>query len=108
MKKMITLTDEITNEDGHVIAKMNVLLKGDGETPNIMTVGGMPVGYNDDGTPIIPKYDKELIDQAHQEMMKEAIKEQKALCVENGVDPELVNILNAEKKNDDSEEITNE
>ena len=31
-------------------------------------------------------------------MMAEAIKEQKKLCIANGVDPDLVNIINAEKK----------
>ena len=35
---------------------------------------------------------------AKRELMAAAIKEQKKLCVENGVDPDLVNIIGLEKK----------
>lgn len=41
---------------------------------------------------------KQRIKDEKQKFMAEAIKEQKKLCIENGVDPDLVNILNAEKK----------
>lgn len=104
MKKTITLEDEVLNEQQQVVAKMQVILNGDGSTPNIMTIGGMPVGYNDDGSAIIPKAPQEKLDEAHQNMMAVAIKEQKALCIENGVDPDLVNILNAEKRVNNNEQ----
>lgn len=104
MKKTITLEDEVLNDDKQVIAKMQVVLRGDGSTPNIVTVGGMPIGYHDNGTAIIPETPQEKLDEAHQNMMAVAIKEQKALCVENGVDPDLVNILNAEKQVSDHEQ----
>lgn len=104
MKKIIKLTDEIKDKNGNVVATMYTTLKGDGETPNIMTVGGSPIGFNDDGSPILPVDHDEVIAQAQQTMMAEAIKEQKALCVENGVDPDLVNILNAEKKVNNNEQ----
>ena len=98
MKKTVILEDEVKNNNEQTIAKMQVYLTGDGSTPNVLTMGGMPIGYHDDGSPIIPKSSNELIENAQQNFMAEAIKEQKKLCVENGVDPDLVNILNAEKK----------
>ena len=97
MKKTIILNDEVRNDDGHVFAKMRTILVGDGATPNIMTMGVGPMGFNDDGKPIMAERNEELLRQHHEEMMAEAIKEQKELCVENGVDPELVNIINAER-----------
>lgn len=108
MKKTVILEDEVKNNNEQTIAKMQVYLTGDGSTPNVLTMGGMPIGYHDDGSPIIPKSSNELIENAQQNFMAEAIKEQKKLCVENGVDPDLVNILNAEKKvNTDNEQSTN-
>ena len=104
MEKIVKLTDHVKDSNGNVVATMYATLKGDGETPNIMTVGGSPLGFNDDGTPIIPEHNDEIISQAQQKMMAAAIKEQKALCVENGVDPDLVNILNAEKQVGDNEQ----
>ena len=38
------------------------------------------------------------IEAAKKKLMASAIKEQKKLCVENGVDPDLVNIIGLEKK----------
>lgn len=108
MKKAVILEDEVKNNNEQTIAKMQVYLTGDGSTPNVLTMGGMPIGYHDDGSPIIPKSSNELIENAQQNFMAEAIKEQKKLCVENGVDPDLVNILNAEKKVDtNNEQSTN-
>lgn len=108
MKKTVILEDEVKNNNEQTIAKMQVYLTGDGSTPNVLTMGGMPIGYHDDGTPILPQSNNVLIENAQQNFMAEAIKEQKKLCVENGVDPDLVNILNAEKKvNTDNEQSTN-
>lgn len=98
MKKTIILEDEVLSENNQVVAKMSTTLKGDGSTPDIMTIGGFPIGFNDDGTPIIAEVSDKKLEQAHADMMAVAIKEQKALCEENGVDPELVNILDAEKE----------
>lgn len=104
MKKTVVLTDEVKNSDERVIARMRVVLNGDGSTPNVMTMGtDSPIGYNDDGTPIFPKIDEEQLKQHQQEMMAEAIKEQKQLTEENGGDPAKVNIIGAEKENDKNE-----
>ena len=104
MKKTVVLTDEVKNDDNRLIARMRVVLNGDGSTPNVMTMGtDNPVGYNDDGTPIFPQIDEELLKQRQQEMMAEAIKEQKQLTEENGGDPAKVNIIGAERENDKNE-----
>ena len=76
---------------------MRVVLNGDGSTPNVMTMGtDNPVGYNDDGSPIFPDVDDSLLKSAQQQMMAEAIKEQKQLTKENGGDPSKVNVIGAE------------
>lgn len=99
MKKTIVLTDEVKNSNGTVVASFSTYLEGDGSTPIVQTIGGEAtiVGYEDNGSPIIETSIDELIDVQRQKFMATAIKEQKALCVENGVDPELVNIINAER-----------
>lgn len=94
MKKEVLLTDTVTDDNGNNIAMMKVVLNGDGSVPNIMTQG-MPIGYNDDGTPITSNND-ELLKQAHQKMMATAIKEQKQLTEDNGKDPSVVNKYGAE------------
>lgn len=94
MKKEVYLTDTVTNDAGTDIAIMKVVLNGDGSVPNIMTQG-LTVGYNDDGTPIVPN-DDDLLKQAHQKMMAAAIKEQKELTEANGKDPSVVNEYGAE------------
>lgn len=107
-EKNIVLRKDIKKADGTVIAVMVAYLTGDGSTPSIQTSGApnyhSVIGYKDDGTPIINHEDDILIENAQQNFMAEAIKEQKKLCVENGVDPDLVNILNAEKKVDTNDE----
>lgn len=90
MKKEVYLTDTVTDESGADIAVMKVVLDGDGSVPNIMTQG-LTVGYHDDGTPILPDDNDGLLKQAHQKMMAAAIKEQKQLTKENGMDPSVVN-----------------
>lgn len=103
MQKTVILTDEV-KDDKRVVARMRVVLNGDGSTPNVMTMGmDSPIGYNDNGTPIFPEVDEDLLKQAQQKMMAEAIKEQKQLTEENGGDPDKVNIIGAEKENDKNE-----
>lgn len=104
MQKTVILTDDVKNTKERVIARMRVVLNGDGSTPNVMTMGtDSPIGYKDDGTPIFPQIDEGLLKQRQQEMMAEAIKEQKQLTEENGGDPAKVNIIGAEKENDNNE-----
>lgn len=96
--KTVILSSNVTDDDGNVFASMQTVLEGDGSTPVIMTMGNQEVlGFEDDGTPIIAKVQEDKLKMAQKKMQAVAIKEQKALCVENGVDPELVNIINAER-----------
>ena len=99
IEKQVFLQDKVTDDNGNVIANVFTTLTGDGSTPTIMATGGVQgvIGYEDNGEPILSKTHDELIEESKKNMMAEAIKEQKALCVENGVDPDLVNIINAEK-----------
>lgn len=100
VQKKIVLTEKV-NYNGEEIATLQVNLFGDGATPAILTFGnGMSgvIGYRDDGTVILDENVDRVIEEARTKFMAKAIKEQKKLCVENGIDPELVNILNAEKK----------
>lgn len=99
MKKTVVLTDEVKDSNDRLIAQMRVVLNGDGSTPNVMTIGtDSPIGYNDDGTPIFPDIDDNLLKSAQQRMMAQAIKVQKELTKENGGDPSKVNIIGAEKE----------
>lgn len=97
MEKQIVLQDDVSDTNGHKIAKMRVVLNGDGSTPNIMTVGAdRPIGFNDDGTAILPELDETVLKKAQQKMMAEAIQSQKELTKENGGDPSKVNMIGAE------------
>lgn len=99
MKKTVILTDEVKDSNDRLIAQMRVILNGDGSTPNVMTMGtDNPIGYNDDGTPIFPDVDDSLLKSAQQRMMAQAIKVQKELTKENGIDPSVVNIYGDENK----------
>lgn len=96
MQKTVILTDEV-KDDKRVVARMRVVLNGDGSTPNVMTMGmDSPIGYNDDGTPIFPEVDDSLLKPAQQQMMAQAIQVQKELTKENGGDPSKVNVIGAE------------
>lgn len=98
MEKQVLLQDSVKNDQGQVVARMRVILNGDGSTPNVMTMGdGTPIGFNDDGSPIYPDADNATLKNAQQAMMAQAIKEQKALTKENGGDPSKVNVIDAEK-----------
>ena len=102
MKKTVTLSDDVIDKNGVKVAEMVVVLEGDGATPIIQTTGTASVlGFNDDGSPIVGETDDALLEKCHQELMAEAIKEQKKLTEENGIDPSVVNMINAEKKETD-------
>ena len=107
MEKTVFLADEVKDNQGNVIARLSTALHGDGATPIVQTVGSGAtsiIGYKDNGEPIIAKLTDSIIENAQKNFMVEAIQEQKKLCVENGVDPDLVNIIGAEKKvNTDNE-----
>ena len=99
MNKMTMMTQEVRTIDGRLVAQITTYLEGDGSTPIVQTMGtGSIKGYADDGTVIIDDDIDELIKEKQKEFMAEAIKEQKNLCVENGVDPSLVNYFGAEKE----------
>ena len=77
---------------------MSTVLQGDGATPVVQTIGfDTPTSYKDDGTPVYTTPD-DTIKEAQKEFMAAAIAEQKSLCKENGVDPNLVNKVGAEKE----------
>lgn len=100
ISKAVNLQGTIYDENNEAIATFMTHLLGDGATPDIQVYGnGMKqvIGYKDDGSVILSKNIDELIESEKVKFMAEAIKQQKALCVENGVDPDLVNILNSEK-----------
>lgn len=87
-------------DDGSYV--IQTVLNGDGSTPMVQTVGfDDPIGFNDDGTPIYPKKDDTKLAQVQQEFMAAAIKQQKALCEANGVNPDLVNMIDAEKETEE-------
>lgn len=99
MEKTTILTHEVKDVNGNTIANMITYLNGDGSTPIIQTNGtGGIIGYADNGEVILDDNIDKLIEIEQKKMMVEAIKEQKNLCVENGVDPSLVNYFGAEKE----------
>ena len=97
MEKVTIITDTVLNASGDEFAHMRVVLTGDGSTPNIQTIGTKNrIGYHDDGTPIVAKEDDEILKQHQQAMMAEAIKSQKILSKEKGIDPSVVNKIGDE------------
>ncbi len=81
---------------------MSTVLKGDGATPIVQTLGfDTPSEYKDDGTPVYTTPD-EQIKAAQKDFMAAAIAEQKSLCEENGVDPSLVNKVGAAKQTEEN------
>lgn len=94
IKKTVNLTYMAPDES----FAMSAMLTGDGATPIVQTMGfDTPSEYKDDGTPVYGKPD-DTIKEAQKEFMAAAIAEQKSLCKENGVDPDLVNKVGAEKE----------
>lgn len=97
--KTVILSGDVKDDNGNVFASMRTVLEGDGSTPVVMTVGNQEIlGFKDDGTPITPEIQEDKLKVAQKELQAEAIKQQKELCVENGVDPELVNIIKNKKE----------
>lgn len=97
IKKTVNLTYIAPDES----FAMSTVLQGDGATPVVQTVGfDTPTAYKDDGTPVYTTPD-EQIKEAQKEFMAAAIAEQKSLCKENGVDPDLVNKVGAEKETEE-------
>lgn len=93
-----TLSYTKENEKKQQEYGLRTILKGDGATPVVMTLGfDKPIGFDDTGKPIYREIDEEL-EKAQQEFMAEAIKEQKKLSEANGIDPSVVNIIGAEKE----------
>lgn len=87
-----TITREIKNTNGVVIANMVGTFKGQGDTPVIMTVGtGAPVGYNDDGTAILLDTDEQAVQNAQRAFMAELIAKNKKLSEMNGYNQDDVN-----------------
>ncbi|EJO11941.1 hypothetical protein AWRIB568_211 [Oenococcus oeni AWRIB568] len=54
------------------------------------------MGFNDDGSPIMPQVDEEKLLADQQSFMSRAITVQKVLSQSNGIDPSLVNMIGAE------------
>lgn len=101
INKAVELTGEVTNPDGTHVCTIYCKAYGDGSTPTYTVAGGgsrQILGYRDDGSVILSNNMNDLIDDGCAKIMAQAIKIAKELCVENGVDPDLVNIINAEKK----------
>lgn len=99
--KTVTLTGTIVDEKtGNTIMNMRTTLAGDGSTPKTVVFGGSDtiIGYNDDGSPRISKATTETRDANLQKFRATAIKEQKILTKENGIDPSVVNNYGDENK----------
>ena len=87
-----TITRQIKNTNGVVIANMVGTFKGQGDTPVIMTIGtGAPVGYNDDGTAILLDTDEQAVQDAQKMFMAELIEKNKQLSEMNGYNKDDVN-----------------
>lgn len=92
------LEEDIKDKNGNLIAHMVTTLNGDGSTPVVMTVANSePIGYMDDGHAIIPKLDSGIIAPAQEKFMAKAIQTQKVLSEQNGINPDVVNMIGAEK-----------
>lgn len=87
-----TVTREIKNQQGTVVAHMIGTFTGQGDTPLIQTSGtGAPVGFNDDGSMRMFESEEAIIKQAQQDFMAELIAKNKALTAINGGNPDNVN-----------------
>lgn len=100
-KKSITLDGRVIDEQtGNTLMNMRTTLLGDGSTPQTLVYGGEDsiIGYNDDGTVRIASATKEERDKNLVKFRARAIKEQKELSKENGIDPNVVNNYGDELK----------
>ena len=101
IKKEITLTADILDSNGNAVYTMNTMVSGDGTLPMMTTTlkAQAPVSYTDLGVPVYSDIPDSDMTQATQDFMARAIKEQKALTVENGGDPSTVNSNTGEVAN---------
>lgn len=100
-RKSITLDGRVIDEQtGNTLMNMRTTLLGDGSTPQTLVYGGEDsiIGYNDDGTVRIASATKEERDKNLVKFRARAIKEQKELSKENGIDPNVVNNYGDELK----------
>lgn len=101
VKKSVTLDGTVIDEQtGNTLMNMRTTLLGDGATPQTLVYGGEDsiIGYNDDGTVRIASATKEERDKNLVKFRARAIKEQKELSKENGIDPNVVNNYGDELK----------
>lgn len=93
IKKETHLRYEYKDEKGNVLARISTVLTGDGTLPSVLTQGGdqFTIGYDDYGTPIYAKVQEAELAEYQRLFMAEAIKEQKRMTAENGLDPNIVN-----------------
>lgn len=101
IKKSITLDGTVIDEQtGDTLMNMRTTLLGDGATPQTLVYGSEDsiVGFNDDGTVRIASTTKEERDKNLVKFRARAIKEQKELSKENGIDPSVVNNYGDELK----------
>ena len=100
-RKSITLDGTVVDEQtGNILMNMRTTLLGDGSTPQTLVYGGEDsiVGFNDDGTVRLAFATKEERDRNLVKFRARAIKEQKQLSKENGIDPSVVNNYGDELK----------
>ena len=95
----VKLENKVKDDNGNVLYTISTTLLGDGATPMVQTMLGtkVPVGYSDDGMPIYKEFNEEEIMKNEQEFMAKAISLQKILSEQNGIDPNVVNMIGAEK-----------
>lgn len=99
LQKETSLVYDYKDKYGNVLARLSTTLTGDGSTPVIMTSGGVQntIGYDDYGTPIFSEIDGDELESLRREFMANAIKVQKEMTSDNGIDPSVVNMIGAEK-----------
>lgn len=95
----VKLENKVKDDNGNVLYTISATLLGDGATPMVQTMLGtkVPIGYTDDGMPIYKEFDEEEITKNEQEFMANAISLQKVLSAQNGINPDVVNMIGAEK-----------
>jgi len=95
----VKLENKVKDDNGNILYTISTTLLGDGATPMIQTMLGtkVPIGYSDDGMPIYKEFDEEEILKNEQEFMAKAISLQKILSAQNGISPDVVNMIGAEK-----------
>ncbi len=97
------LKQEYQDENGNVVYTLSTSLLGDGQTPVVQTIGSSnPVGFSDNGFPIMPTLDEDKLQTDQQAFMAKAIAVQKMLSEANGIDPSVVNTIGAENAKTDA------